>query len=67
VLHAGATAALPAGTHVLYAPAGAAALTINGEAFDLPEDHALRVEGAASASCRTGVVLAASIAPILPS
>jgi uncharacterized protein len=67
VLRAGEAAALPAGAHVLYAPAGAAALTIDGKPFDLPEDHALRIDAAASATCRAGVLIAASITPNLPS
>jgi uncharacterized protein len=67
VLSAGDRQAHSAGAHVFYAPNGAAALAIDGAAFDLPEDHALRLDGAGSVDCRAGVLIAASITPILPS
>jgi hypothetical protein len=63
VLHAGATMGRSAGTHIVYAAQGAAALTIDGAAHRLAADHALRVEvgSPTMVACTGGVLLLGSV------
>jgi environmental stress-induced protein Ves len=63
VLRAGATLGRSAGTHLIYAPQGPAALAIDGAPYRLSADHALRVEVArpTMVACTEGVLLLGSI------
>jgi environmental stress-induced protein Ves len=61
----GETTTLPAGLHIAYAPAEAAAMTLDGRRTALPAGHALRIEadGATAFAVEAGRVLVASILP----
>jgi environmental stress-induced protein Ves len=63
VLQAGASLGRGAGTHIVYAASGPAALTIEREAHRLPADHALRIESAQPTmiACTEGVLLLGSV------
>src|SRR3954464_8091483 len=63
VLQAGASLGRGAGTHIVYAASGPAALTIAREAHRLPADHALRIEtsGSTMIACTAGVLLLGSV------
>ena len=53
----------PPGRHLVFAPTGAARVTADGTAYDLPEDHALRLETKEQSTIHVldGIVLVASI------
>lgn len=57
----GARLALRAGTHLIYAPAGKAAVELDGTAHALEDRHALRSEGEATFVAVAGRVLVASL------
>lgn len=63
VLHAGAAMGRSAGTHIVYAAQGPAALTIDGTAHRLATDHALRLEvgSPTMVACTGGVLLLGSV------
>jgi environmental stress-induced protein Ves len=63
VLHAGAAMGRSAGTHIVYAAQGAAALAVDGAAHRLASDHALRVEVSSPTmvACTEGVLLLGSV------
>jgi environmental stress-induced protein Ves len=63
VLQAGASLDRGAGTHIVYAASGQAALTIDREPHRLPADHALRIETSRSTmiACTDGVLLLGSV------
>ncbi len=65
VLGAGAALETIAGTHIVYAPSGAATIAWAGARHALGDNHALRIETADAATVRgeAGVALLASIAP----
>ncbi len=65
VLGAGAALDMTAGTHLVYAPSGAATIAWAGARHALADNHALRIETAEVATMRgeAGVALLASIAP----
>jgi uncharacterized protein len=63
ILRAGESIPLPEGHHVLHAPSAAAVLEIEGEAVDLPHDHAVMIGHGAAVACRAGIVIAASVLP----
>ena len=60
---AGAEMSCRRGRHVVYAPAGAARIEIDGSAYSLAEDHALRLhtDSAASVTIKNGQVIIGSI------
>ena len=66
VLHADAAHALGAGTQVVYAPTGPAALICGDQPIALRTDHAVRLDLAIDLmiTCVVGIVLVASIAPV---
>lgn len=57
----GAKLALRQGLHLIYAPAGEAAVELDGVAHALADRHALRIEGAAAFVARAGRALVASL------
>jgi uncharacterized protein len=57
----GAKLALPAGTHLIYAPDGEATIEIDGAARALADRHALRIEGEAAFALVSGRVLLATL------
>jgi uncharacterized protein len=57
----GTRLALRAGTHLIYAPDGAATVELDGAAHALEDRHALRLDGAASFAAIAGRVLVASL------
>jgi len=63
MLHAGATLARSAGTHLAYAPDGPVALAIDGRPQLLAADHALRLETSSPTmiGCTSGVLLLGSV------
>lgn len=63
VLRAGAAMGRSAGTHIIYATQGPAALAIDGAAHRLAADHALRLEVASPTmvACTGGVLLLGSV------
>jgi environmental stress-induced protein Ves len=63
VLRAGAAMGRSAGTHIVYAAQGPAALAIDGAAHRLAADHALRlsVESPTMVACTEGVLLLGSV------
>jgi environmental stress-induced protein Ves len=63
VLHAGAAMGRSAGTHLIYAVRGPAALAIDGAAHRLAADHALRLSVASPTmvACTGGVLLLGSV------
>jgi environmental stress-induced protein Ves len=63
VLHAGAAMGRSAGTHIIYAAQGPAALAIDGAAHRLMADHALRLDVASPTMvlCTEGVLLLGSV------
>ena len=63
VLHAGATLGRSAGTHIVYAVQGRAALAIDGVARRLAADHALRldIDSPTMIACTAGVLLLGSV------
>ena len=63
VLHAGAAIGRSAGTHILYAADGAAALAIDRAPHRLASDHALRIDvpGPSMIACTDGVLLVGSV------
>lgn len=63
VLHGGATMGRSAGTHIVYAAQGPAALAIEGAAHRLASDHALRLDvgSPTMVACTGGVLLLGSV------
>lgn len=63
VLHAGATIGRSAGTHLVYAADGTAALQIDGKPYPLAADHTLRLDTASPTmiACTEGLVLVGSV------
>jgi environmental stress-induced protein Ves len=63
VLHAGAAMGRSAGTHIIYAVRGPAALAIDGAAHRLAADHALHLSVASPTmvACTGGVLLLGSV------
>jgi len=63
VLHGGAAMGRSAGTHIVYAAQGPAALAIDGIAHRLAADHALRLDVASPTmvACTGGVLLLGSV------
>jgi environmental stress-induced protein Ves len=63
VLHAGATLARSAGTHLAYAADGPVALTIDGQPHALAADHTLRIDAASPTmiGCTSGRLLIGSV------
>ncbi len=63
VLQAGASLGRSAGTHIVYAASGPAALTVEREAHRLRADHALRIEISRPTmiACTEGVLLLGSV------
>ena len=63
VLHAGAAMGRSAGTHIVYAAQGPAALTIDGTTHRLAADHALRLDvgSPTMVACTGGVLLLGSV------
>jgi len=63
VLHAGAALGRSAGTHLVYAAKGPAALEVDGTPHRLAADHALRLDEASPTmiACTEGLVLIGSV------
>jgi hypothetical protein len=63
VLHAGAAMGRSAGTHIVYAAEGPAALAVDGAAHRLAADHALRIDVSipTMVACTGGVLLLGSV------
>ena len=63
VLHAGGAIGRSAGTHLVYAVDGPAALQVDGQRYPLAADHTLRIDGASPTmiACTDGVLLVGSV------